>query len=107
VQGFISVDYNGDIYPCERLEFNNPFINISEQPLEDILTNRSFMDHVSNVMNISEDCPNCEVRNICNGGCRHERNDGKFIYCSSMKNIINHIEPIVSGLKDKLFQNTV
>jgi radical SAM protein with 4Fe4S-binding SPASM domain len=81
--GVISIDSNGDVYPCQTLH-SPEFLcgNVFESSLRDII-------HSSNVISISKSasvdnidgCKTCPVRYICASGCRSDAytNEGEFM----------------------------
>ena len=70
---FISIDPNGNIYPCNRFDNNEDykFGNINENNLEEIMTSPIRHRLLRRNGNNITKCLNCEIRKFCNGGCMH------------------------------------
>lgn len=70
---FISVDPNGNIYPCNRFDNNEQYIygNVSENNLEEIMTSTVRLRLLKRSAELISKCKNCEIRKFCNGGCMH------------------------------------
>lgn len=63
----ISVTAEGDIYPCHMMHDTDTCMgNILKTPLKEILKNSKQVPTVDQI----ETCSNCEVRNVCGGGCK-------------------------------------
>lgn len=98
---FITIDYNGDVFPCD--EFSNKnfvFGNLVVQNLDSILTNPRFLAYYSGRAKIVEQCvaESCEWINICKAGCMREweRNKGVFnvkemAFCQARKYLFREI----------------
>lgn len=108
-QAYISVNPNGDVYPCGRFGSDDKFKlgNINQNNLEDIMD--SDLQHYlasRNVDNI-DDCKKCDYKNLCNGGCFYnafvETGDPfqKDPFCEGYRMIYQHIE---KALKSKLVE---
>ncbi len=99
-QAYISVNPNGDVYPCGRFGSDDKFKlgNINQDSLEGIMDS-DLQHHLAsrNVDNI-EDCKVCDYKNLCNGGCFYnafvETGDPfqKDPFCEGYKMIYRHIE---------------
>ncbi len=63
----ISVTAEGDIYPCHMMHDTDTLMgNILRTPLKEILKNYKQVPTVDCI----EICGDCEVRNVCGGGCK-------------------------------------
>lgn len=97
-KSFISVDPEGDVYPCGRFDKNSNLKlgNINEDNLERILNSDIRLKLQSRSKQITE-CIPCDYRNICNSGCMHNAYmlEGdvmqKDAYCQSYKMMFKHI----------------
>ena len=68
----LSIDWNGDVYPCQNLMHSEHFItNLNSHAWYEELTSCELRQTLNNahVLNI-EKCKNCSVRFVCGGGCR-------------------------------------
>lgn len=64
------IDYNGNVYPCERL-LSYRMGNIKEQSLKEIWKNKNLVDNIRMTKSQSTGkCSQCENFFRCNGGCR-------------------------------------
>lgn len=96
---FISVDTNGDIYPCDTLIGDGclKFGNILEADLEEILESKEHKAFVEEVSATKPECSRCEWYFICRGGCSHYRYmfEQDFLarnyFCGARKRIFKHI----------------
>jgi len=75
-ENFIGIDYNGDVYPCNRWAGIEEFKygNINTDSLEDILNNekrKMFLNRTKILTEKYEYCKSCEFKNKCYGGCPH------------------------------------
>ena len=82
--GIISIDANGDVYPCQTLH-SPEFLcgNIFRRSLKDILaTEGGVLDQVRQAsVDYIPECKECPVRYICSSGCRAEAytREGDFL----------------------------
>lgn len=72
--GVVSVDANGDVYPCQTMhlpEFKCG--NVFQDSLEHILETSGVIKKMKSlVVDILPECKVCPMRYICSGGCRQE-----------------------------------
>ena len=61
------IDSNGEIYPCDKLY--KSYGNIKTDDLEKISLEFSKLNEATEVNNMPF-CNNCDLKHICNGGCR-------------------------------------
>ncbi|HEY0554811.1 MAG TPA: radical SAM protein, partial [Thermoanaerobaculia bacterium] len=72
--GLVSIDSNGDLYPCQtmhvpELRCGNAF----QTSLREVLETSGLLHSLRNMtVDLLEDCPTCPMRYVCNGGCRME-----------------------------------
>jgi AdoMet-dependent heme synthase len=70
--GEISVDPNGDVFPCHTLH-KQEFLcgNLRNQSVRDIFENSAIIKFFKELtVNKIETCSHCDVRHVCGGGCR-------------------------------------
>lgn len=66
-----TIDSNGDVYLCSTIEYLKPIGNVLEGSMAELLRKAESYCVLSNVEHL-EECSGCELRYICNGGCRLE-----------------------------------
>jgi len=98
--GYFCLDYDGTIFPCDRLANKKELIfgNLSNQPLIDILNGPARQNFVIKTKKINDDCKNCQWFHACHNGCTGQRApniDGKYIYCESRKILFKLFDDIV------------
>ncbi len=67
--GALNVSANGDIFPCAKIYQTQKFGNIRMTDWNTIINKSKRLKQMSNINNI-EPCNQCELKNICGGGCR-------------------------------------
>jgi radical SAM protein with 4Fe4S-binding SPASM domain len=72
--GLVSVDSNGDLYPCQTMHMPELRCgNVFETSLRQILDSSGLLQQARNLtVDRLEDCPTCPMRYVCSGGCRME-----------------------------------
>jgi radical SAM protein with 4Fe4S-binding SPASM domain len=72
--GLVSVDSNGDLYPCQTMHLPEMLCgNVFETSLRHVLETSDRLQYARNMtVERLEDCPTCPMRYICSGGCRME-----------------------------------
>ncbi len=100
LRSIISINPNGDIFPCGRFtsesEFNLGNINQCSS-LEDVFSGELYSSLSSRDASTIDECKNCQFGPICNGGCmvtgymaRGEIFD-KDYYCAGRRMLFHHI----------------
>lgn len=99
---WISIDENGDVYPCEYLRATESYGNIKEMHLSEIFKTQAHSRFVQKVMYVSEECKECDFYEMCGNGCPATRikgnnlvYDGKYVYCEQRKKLYNYIAKIL------------
>jgi radical SAM protein with 4Fe4S-binding SPASM domain len=81
--GIVSMDPNGDIYPCQTLHFPQfKCGNALETGLRHVLETSGVLRQMKRaVVDILPECNTCPVRYVCSGGCRSEAytREGAFL----------------------------
>ncbi len=96
---FISINANGDVYPCGRFDGITPYLlgNINEENLVGILNSTKHIQMKERASEMADNCNTCEYINLCNSGCMHNayirnrRNAKRDHYCPSYKILFSHI----------------
>ncbi len=85
------IESNGDVYPCDFYVLDNMKIgNIKENSFKTISENADKSDFIVNSKTKNPECLKCKWFNLCRGGCKRERNNDLFYYCSSYKNFFDY-----------------
>ena len=99
---WISIDENGDVYPCEYLRATESYGNIKEMHLSEVFKTQAHSRFVQKVMYVSEECKECDFYEMCGNGCPATRikgnnlvYDGKYVYCEQRKKLYNYIAEIL------------
>lgn len=93
---FFCLDYDGKIYPCDRLSNNLEFLfgDLSKEPLSGILSGFQRIKYAEDVISLHPDCAVCEWKNACHNGCAANRIGGvrgKYYYCEARKTIFSYL----------------
>jgi uncharacterized protein len=97
---FYSVDYDGSIFPCDRLSGNDEFCfgTLSKQNLKEILHTEKWQDFICKTRKLPSDCMECEWKHSCNNGCTAHRVggiDGKYYFCQSRRDVFSYLHNVV------------
>ncbi len=107
----LAMEHNGDLYACDHyVEPNYLLGNIMETPMLDLVA--SEQQHAfgrAKLETLPQQCIDCEVRFICNGGCPKNRilvtGEGKpnlNYLCSGYKSFFRHIDRPMRIMVDEL-----
>lgn len=97
-QRFISINSNGDVYPCERLTEAARLGNLYENSLREIVAGKPFKEHAGSSARLPAECISCRYLSFCRNGCTHHRVGGKLYFCEGRKAVFRHIEEAVSRI---------
>ena len=93
------VEGNGNCYPCDFYCDEKYLMgNINEKNLDEMAMNPCAEKFTAPSYKIEEKCIDCEVKDLCRGGCRRERdymNDGNLhlnIYCEGRKKFFKYFK---------------
>lgn len=71
---YLVVEHNGDVYPCDFfVESEWKLGNLKEDSIERIEKKDKFKSFSEGRRNVSKDCKNCGVWELCHGGCQRYR----------------------------------
>lgn len=104
-KSFLSIDYRGDITPCERLfglinnnKNQNLIINnINHDKFIDVIYNSQREKLIKKIYQRKEKCINCEYYRYCGSGCSHDSLlncggiENKDSFCEAKKKLIKRI----------------
>lgn len=96
----ISIDANGDVYPCDSFAGNDDMLmgNIVSDGLEKIYSSKKNRDFYEIANTIPKGCDACSYLEYCFGGCLYHRYlksgnlRGKTYYCYAYKKIFRHFK---------------
>ena len=103
------IEHNGDFFSCDHFVDSEHFIgNILDKPIYDLLesTKQTQFGRLK-LDTLPQYCLDCEVRDMCNGGCPKNRfirtPDGEFglnYLCRGYQRFFNHCKPFVTQIAD-------
>lgn len=98
---WVSIDENGDMYPCEYFKADFPYGNILEMSFTDIPKTAAFQNYYQLFTTPPTKCLDCEYRKYCGNGCPGTRVvDGNMdptgvdYYCEAKKLVYNHVASV-------------
>lgn len=96
---WVSVDPDGNLYPCEYLRVNRSYGNIHSMELADIVGTEAYRSFCADFLGVAEECRQCQFFAECGNGCPATRvRDGKitsrglYIYCNQRRMLYNVIK---------------
>jgi len=97
------IDYEGKIYPCERLGKAVTFGSINSLKTFDELINQSvFVEWKKSIERMPQKCQDCKLKMLCHNGCvshRQANNEGAplYSYCESRLKFYDYINDRING----------
>lgn len=101
------IEHNGDIYSCDHFVYPSYKIgNIIDDDLVALFNSKAQLEFGNEKhAGLTAECRNCEVLNLCYGGCpKHRFVSGQNYLCSAYKKFFNHIVPYAQAAKEILEQ---
>lgn len=106
---FLSVDGNGDVYPCGRFAGLPELClgNITQSSFEDIRSSAPYLGYLGNAQYMPEECQNCRWKFACNNGCTALRytEQGTFLpkspLCEANLDILDFVQQLVKETKEE------
>jgi uncharacterized protein len=109
-----ALEYNGDVYSCDHfVEPRYKLGNIHETHLVQLVASaqqRKFGDDKRD--SLTAQCQNCEVRQLCNGGCPKDRfalsrdgDPGQNYLCAGLELFFKHTRPAMRTMAQLLQRN--
>lgn len=104
------INYKGNIYPCDRLYSEEFYLGniLDYKVFEEIYENKTFKKIILSAIERREKCKaNCDIFNMCLGGCNASAQLGKGLayadneFCIIQKTLIKELSPIVIGALDE------
>lgn len=99
---FFSIRTNGDVFFCDPYTLDMPPLgNILMETFSDIKSKPELLKIVLSAKEgFIKECSNCEIKNICGGGCyRNTFSEGKNAFCDTFKSLYPFIETVVHSSK--------
>lgn len=100
---WISIDPDGNIYPCEYLRSSMPYGNIKNINFNELQNNINYKNFKKTFLNKNDKCKSCDFFDLCGNGCpvtRIKNNkikyDGVYVYCESKQNLFKMIKNILN-----------
>lgn len=93
---FYTVDYDGSVYPCDRLSGDSRFCfgTLANQTLQEMLHEKKWQDFRRETRELPVGCISCQWKNSCNNGCTAHRIgnvNGKYFFCESRKEVFTYL----------------
>lgn len=101
---FYSVHPDGTIYHCDSYSLDEEKLgNLLTDAIEDIKHNKDLINKLDGYkMVMLKECGNCEIRDICGGGCaRHILSNHKHAFCETYKEVYPYIERTIKDERKK------
>ena len=101
---YFSIRPNGDVQFCDPFTLGKPAVgNILTETFNDIKNKPDVLSMINRArIGVRNTCDQCEIRNICGGGCfRHTIDDGSNVFCETFKAVYPYIEKIIHAYKEK------
>jgi len=100
---WVSIDPNGDLYPCEYLRTDISYGNIHDIDLTLIRHTPQYKKYLGLFLDVPEKCKSCEYYLFCGNGCPANRIkngqitfDGQFVYCEQRIKLYEELKSILS-----------
>ena len=101
---WISIDPDGNIYPCEYLRSEMPYGNILDMDLADVYKTASYARFKKLFLHKPEKCQKCRFWDLCGNGCPATRvkdglmtHDGVYVYCEERIKLFNELKNILES----------
>lgn len=106
---FFCVEYNGKIYPCDRL-CDSEFIwgDLAEESLRESLGGYRRLKYKESVSSTHPECVGCEWQRACHNGCPYHRIGGirgKYYFCEMRKTIFSYLGNKIKEHKSQKGEN--
>lgn len=103
---YFTVDFNGDVYPCDEF-LNERYLlgNLGGQKVDILWQSEDFRNYYLGRGGVVEYCGDCEWIDVCHGGCMRDWgetkgtfNPGGTIYCETKKELFQTLRTKLSSL---------
>lgn len=86
--GYLTIDSDLNCYPCDfYVTGNNLLGNLKQDSIACIMTSAAMREFKS-YSNLPSECAACEVGDLCRGGCKRYREEGKYYFCRAVKKFL-------------------
>ncbi len=99
---WVSIDPEGQLYPCEYLRSLASYGNILDTDLQNLQKTIAYKNFKKVFLQMPEKCHKCEFYRFCGNGCPATRvkdnlmaHDGIFVYCEQRKKLYKEIKKLV------------
>lgn len=95
---FFCLEYDGKIYPCDRLSGRKEFLigDLSQESLINIFNSKKRLEYAKMANSLADDCIECKWQNSCHNGCPDYRDkNGLYHFCKTRKAIFTYLSQIV------------
>ncbi len=97
---WVSVDPDGNLYPCEYLRTCHSYGNIMEMCLADIILTPTYQAFRQATLATNDQCSNCRFQQWCGNGCPATRitpsgqiaASGVYVYCRERQKLYNLVK---------------
>lgn len=103
---WVSINPQGELYPCEYLRTTLSYGNIMTMELADIIKTPNYQQFRNLFSKIPIPCTNCEFYQVCGNGCPATRvkgdqlsHEGQYVYCQQRKRLYNVIKDAFEAIK--------
>jgi uncharacterized protein len=112
---YLSVDGQGDVYPCGRLHGIPAlcFGSIKDQTFEKIQQREDYLAYQEQAHHLDVDCTGCKWKFACNNGCTASRytETGEILpktpFCEATKEILEHVSYKVKQVQSLVAEQTI
>ncbi|MFA7673274.1 MAG: radical SAM protein [Clostridia bacterium] len=94
----LTVEANGNCYPCDfYCDDSHLMGSITDMSLEQLSASDTARDFILKSLRVDDACRQCDVYDLCRGGCRRERdqeNNGDLhlnMYCEGRKRLLRYV----------------
>lgn len=95
---WISVDPDGNLYPCEYLRSKYSYGNIVDSEISEIVSSARHLDFMKTLQVLHDECQACTFQKLCGNGCPATRvengevsSSGLYVYCQQRKMLYQEI----------------
>lgn len=97
------VNYDGEVYPCERLGRDPKFGNVSSiGTISNLIESSAVQEWRCDLSRLPSKCNACPVQTLCRNGCSsHRRLDDQgvplYVFCETRRGLYNYIQNRMKG----------
>jgi uncharacterized protein len=95
----LTVEANGNCYPCDfYCDDSHLMGNIADMAIQQLFASDTARDFIVRSLCVDDLCRQCDVYDLCRGGCRRERDQTNSndlhlnIYCEGRSRLLKHIK---------------